>query len=301
MNRDVSERSLLREPGVAATCVFLALSLPSLNGCRGTSSSHERGLLPAAHRSGQDSDEPSVEPPLELSPIQKACRGVMSAIEARTGFSFPSSEVEVRFAIPERYRGRDYFFVGHYEAEANAIVLHPRYEKRDLSPLLEVVEHAALHPDSFPLKDEVDEEFAHLAEVLAHELGHFFVDALIKTRFPNSWIAEVRAKEKLSVNDLGYYIIQEGIGEYFGAVLAGRKDYFSPSVWERTHDIEELQTSEMRTFLAYDGGYSLLRPLLSKHGERALEYFVQHELKIDVPSLAAAPAYAQEAAQVLSR
>lgn len=239
----------------------------------------------------------SHSPELEFA---KACHKLMEILEERLGVTFLDTEIAVAFRIPDYYARRPDDYTASYDTESNEMVFHPRYRNVDISRLLEDPE-AETYPEDLDQNSRPSHRDLNLLrEAIAHELGHYCMDVLAEKKFPDSWIAaRYRDEQPIGVEDLGLVIIQEGIGECFGAAVTTKRDYFASSSWEREWDAADLRNRSNWTYLAYQGGYSLIKPMLDQYGQAALEYLAVQPLTFDLPSLKAAMKYQEAALRVL--
>jgi hypothetical protein len=89
-------------------------------------------------------------------------------------------------------------------------------------------------------------------QVVEHELGHFYVDNLIKKL------------GKTEINYIGFKkiskeIIGEGIAEYFARVMNDKKNF--PN-----------ETVDSNNF--YSESFYLVKPIIDKYGEKGIEYLL---------------------------
>lgn len=231
---------------------------------------------------------------------RKAALAVIEVLEQRLGFSFPDKDVGIEFRIPDRYEKNPHSFTALYDDKTKSLVFHPKFVDVSVRPII-LMSDAREYPEVLDRASRQSyKDLNFIREVLAHELGHFYVDSRMRAEFPKSWIAtRYQSEEPLGPEDLGLVVVQEGIGEYFSSKVIDRVSYFGNSSWQREWDIQDLRTPSVWRFLAYEGGYALVKPVIDKYGEKALDYFITNPLKFDIPSLENAIAYQEQALKEL--
>jgi hypothetical protein len=224
--------------------------------------------------------------------FSKACRNIIGLLEETLKISFLTSDIKVVFEIPKYYIKNSESFIAKFNIESHEIVFHPRYRQVNVSPLIENPK-AKMYPEDLDGNAHAsDQDLNLLREIIAHELGHYFMATLIDKKFPDSWITtRYRDDKPIGIEDLGLVIVQEGIGECFGAVVSDKPDYFASSSWDNEWHKEDLSDPRNWQYLSYQGGFSLIKPLLDNYGQAALEYLATNPLSFNLPSLKAAKDY----------
>ena len=100
---------------------------------------------------------------------------------------------------------------------------------------------------------------------LDHELGHYYMDKLNESRGMGDW---PRDEDFMDIERIGVQFVSEGMAEYFKKALNNEKDT-CPDAWP--NDLFKWTWADM-----YDGGAHLVKPIISKHGERGIVYLMDN-------------------------
>lgn len=140
-----------------------------------------------------------------------------------------------------------------------------------------------------------DEE---VSELLDHELGHELMDQVSRRSGLGPWFTEQRFQASTDAEKLGLDILSEGTAKFFQRLDSPRDDSgLSEQAFPASHEQQALYTYRM---IAFDGGYWLVRDVLSRYGERGLIWLMAHPFVAADDMQAAAMAYRARALQELS-
>jgi hypothetical protein len=138
-----------------------------------------------------------------------------------------------------------------------------------------------------------------LAEIIDHELGHELMDQVSRRNGLGAWFTEKRFNASTDAQKLGLDIVSEGTAQYFQRVNFPRDDSdLSELTFPATAEQQKYYTYRM---IAYDGGYWIVRDVLSKHGERGLIWLMRHPFVAGYDMRAAAATYRELALKDLSQ
>jgi len=136
----------------------------------------------------------------------------------------------------------------------------------------------------------------YIEELLDHELGHFYVDALNESMGKGDWPGyNEKITEAEVLKDLGIKLISEGIAEYFRKELNPEDDLlrlehklggkreatdFQDSDWPK--DVFDF----FQRYVMYEGGHHLVKPIIDKHGKKGILYLMENPPTdlLDLPS-----------------
>ena len=122
---------------------------------------------------------------------------------------------------------------GIYKAKTDEIHLSSSYLVTPDTNLINIIATTVFDP-----------ELANVEEILAHELGHFYIDKFNESLGRGSW----------SNREDGNKAVSEGISEYFRKVLNNGGD------------------GGVR--LSYDMEFNLVKPIIDKYGKRGIDYLI---------------------------
>jgi hypothetical protein len=115
---------------------------------------------------------------------------------------------------------------------------------------------------------------ANVRAILAHELGHAYVNQLSLAIGNGNWpdFSSLEGGPEGLWKSAGLKLVSEGIAEYFSKALGGVKDDFSGSEWER------IANDPYRTTYpdAVRAGFHFVKPILDKFGERGMIYLIKN-------------------------
>jgi hypothetical protein len=147
---------------------------------------------------------------------------------------------------------------GHYLCSDDKIVLNLKYKDSCVY----------IGSDGNKLYSECQDDNA--KKVIAHELGHYYCDKLNEKLFNYGGIWNSRINRK---------IITEGIAEYFEHETCGKPSEFKESEWPKSYKELERLSKKKKEELIYDGGASLVKPLIDKYGRSAVECLIYNPIK----------------------
>lgn len=236
--------------------------------------------------------------------FQKLIASIAKFHEKRLKIDYPKKLPLLQFIIPDDVHPRERDAYGaQYDEEKNLIYVNPRYKECDITPLLDDLETAPEQDDNNDPKFKHDWwcKHADIRELFSHELGHFFVDHLIETTIQDSWLQEyIGRQQKLDSKAYGVFIVREGIGSYFGYVFTNRMPSLTESDWEAPLTAEEFNHPTVYKWLAYEGGYALVKPIIDQYRLNGITYLLQHKLEVQPPGIEEVPAYLKQALTSLS-
>ena len=129
-------------------------------------------------------------------------------------------------------------------------------------------------PLSAFLNERTAADDSELGELLDHELGHELMDQVSRRNGLGPWFTEERFGASTYAEKLGLDILSEGTAQFFQRVDSPRDDSdLSELTFPATTKQQNYYTYRM---IAYDGGYWIVRDVLSKHGERGLLWLMRH-------------------------
>ncbi len=138
-----------------------------------------------------------------------------------------------------------------------------------------------------------------LGELLDHELGHELMDQLSRRNGLGPWFSRARFDAATDPERLGLDILSEGTAVFFQRVNYPRDDSgLSEGAFPASRDQQALYNYKM---VAYDGGYWLVRDILSRYRERGLVWMMRHPFVATDGMRAAAIAYRQTALRELAK
>ena len=187
---------------------------------------------------------------------------------------------------------------GRFESARNLIALHRMYMACDPSPIINrgvfydnnLAQHSGrCHPHE-------------VRSLLAHELGHFYIEYMMRKTAEESWMVPLRQRSLNTLDYFGLLLVSEGVGEYFECTLGGgcltevKDEWFTDTYTEETF----LSTARV---IMYEGGYALMKPLLDRGVEEGVRYILDNPLVIpvafDIPDLRQALRYREKALREL--
>jgi hypothetical protein len=137
-----------------------------------------------------------------------------------------------------------------------------------------------------------------LGELLDHELGHELMDQVSRRNGLGPWFTEQRFDSSTNEEKLGLDIVSEGTAVFFQTANYPR-DYkdLSERSFPATRAEQAFYTYKV---LTCDGGYWLVRDILSRYGERGLVWLMRHPFIASDNMRQAAVVYRQRALGELS-
>ena len=108
--------------------------------------------------------------------------------------------------------------------------------------------------------------------VIAHELGHFYLDKLSESWGCGSWPRwpSNESGEWESAENVGIIIVGEGVATYFGKKIADRPEAEVPA-WPKDYCAFWEQST-----LKYRIGFEFVRPIIDTHGARGIEHLLRN-------------------------
>ena len=161
-------------------------------------------------------------------------------------------------------------------------------------------ELAARHrPASGCLNADIAAADVELSELLDHELGHELMDQVSRRNGLGPWFTDERFRSSTGAEQLGLNILSEGTAVFFQRLDSPRDDSgLSERAFPATRDEQALYTYRM---IVFDGGYWLVRDVLSHYGERGLIWLMRHPFIADDNMRGSAVAYRERALRELSQ
>ena len=210
-------------------------------------------------------------------------------IEEKTGFQFDMNwtpKVSLEWSLGRGVNDSN----GIYKAETQTISF----------PIRIVYEFETRHNQ---LSDSVTAETAaadaDVGEVFDHELGHALMDQVSRRNGLGPWFTSERFDASTDEQRLGLDILSEGIALFFQRVYFPRDDSdLSELTFPATREQQQFFTYRM---IAYDGGYWIVRDVLSRYGERGLIWLMRHPPVVTDNMRAAAVTYRHRALKELSQ
>jgi len=204
-------------------------------------------------------------------------------------------KADIKYNIPPPQIDFDedvgYWIVARYIVKEKKIVIDPYYKNFDLTPLLYNINN--------PIFTNGDSTGAIiLRNVLAHELGHYFTDIYIERYGQNSWLAPYFENYiDLNRNNLGLFMVIEGIAEYFKKIfIPSKKVWFTSEQWNKERSAEDFDYLIFVNRIIYRGGYDLVEPIFKKRGvKEGMAWLLQNELRIDIPDISVVSKYQDRA------
>lgn len=262
-------------------CISLAMSLSAAT-AQSASIDHLRSTMSEGTQrfvnSGWDQDERM---------LSRAISFRARKLEERTRFQFDANwipKVSLEWSVTMRINGSN----GSYKAETQTMYF----------PIRILYELTARHNrSSDPLTAETAAEDAEFGELLDHELGHELMDQVSRRNGLGPWFTEKRFNGSTDEERLGLDILSEGTAVFFQSASFPR-DYsdLSARTFPATAEDQPLYTYKM---IAYDGGYWIVRDVLTKFGERGLVWLIRHPFVASSDMRAAAIAYRERALEDL--
>ena len=114
-------------------------------------------------------------------------------------------------------------------------------------------------------------KWSYIRVILAHELGHAYMDQLSHRIGNGNWPPLIETDGVAGKRrHLGIRLISEGVAEYFWKTLGGVGDNFSDSEWDA------MARDKNGTNYPYitRAGFHFVKPILDKFGERGLKYLI---------------------------
>lgn len=210
-------------------------------------------------------------------------------LEEETGFRFDkvwAPKVRLEWSLGTSTSGSN----GIYKAETRTTYF----------PIRIFYELSARHKSSSDsLNAEIAAEDDELAEIMDHELGHELMDQVSRRNGLGPWFTEKRFNAATDAQKLGLDILSEGTAQFFQRVNFPRDDSdLSELTFPATIEQQKYYTYRM---IAYDGGYWIVRDVLSKHGERGLIWLMRHPFVAGSNMRTAATTYREHALKDLSQ
>lgn len=188
--------------------------------------------------------------------IQSDLGGIMEEQENKLGIT--------HFGVPEVFSGFPAEWSG-FETLGVSGTYEPSNDSIYLSPIC----HVEDHPDDKWIR-LINCGRPHDARaVLAHELGHFYVDKLNESLGRDDFGSyDGVAVRDATPEHVGQKLIGEGISEYFRVAVTGGQDNFED--YEYPNHFEKFKSDKF----FYGGGYHLVKPIIDLHGKRGIEYLI---------------------------
>jgi hypothetical protein len=219
-----------------------------------------------------------------LSRFNEAMLGIMRAQEKMLGIVYKETP-KIKMELPP---GLDWMtladFVASYNKETKTMYVHPSYKRCDVTPIIT----NPLHNDFKIIDDgwhEREYDLNYIKEILAHELGHHYAFELrSKLKCPDYLNPEL---PWLNIREhMGILIIREGIGTYFGELLKGEKaikvrnkeDF--EEFWSKKYTFEDIKSQWGNTYIIYEGGYEVVKPIIDRYKNDGLIYLLKNPLVI---------------------
>lgn len=184
-----------------------------------------------------------------------------------------------KYTFPERTKEQ----IGHYNEEEDTI---------DLYADCLLLKDPSLEED---LKKLTCEDTGNARDIILHELGHAYADALSEELTGKNWPIK-RNETTNGEEDFCMRMTSEGIAEYFQRKTTGRDEKIMVDV---IHNKEALVLAllKYRTVFYYEGGYQLVKPIIDTYGEMGIAYLITNP-PTRISTLAE---YQQQALQDLSQ
>lgn len=210
-------------------------------------------------------------------------------LEERTGFRFDrdwAPKVSLEWSLGEGVNGLD----GTYRPETQTVYF----------PIRVWNELAARHKPSLGcLNADTAAADAEIAELIDHELGHELMDQVSRRNGLGPWFTEARFNASTEAERFGLDILSEGTAQFFQRVDFPHNDSaLSERAFPATREERRIYTYRL---VAFEGGYWMVRDVLSQYGERGLIWLMSHPLVAGDDMRASAVAYRDRALQELSR
>jgi hypothetical protein len=227
---------------------------------------------------------------------------IMKRLENKMEISFSAEPPLVKFAAGRNAQSLHFGEIGKYVPETKTIFISGMLELCDLTDILQFPVINIKKNQIQKVSKEVCGTMEFRQDLLAHELGHYYVDLMVERQFPESWLFEARRRKQtlLSLDDqLGIPIVSEGIATYFGKALGKNTDpSFNEKRWNQKYSEKDL-TPILTEHIVYNGGYSLVKPIIDRYGYQGIAYLVSHPLTIKFPDLSVIIVYREKTLQYL--
>jgi len=193
----------------------------------------------------------------------------LDSLEQRYQISFPArSSWTVRLGLPDfKPASRKALTAAAYLVESQTIALQPYlFWPHQYTDSLRLNLYQQLNPGG-------------LSTVIDHELGHLYADQVSRASFGRPWPVYPDSNAR-PLEFYGQRILSEGIGEYFGR---GPMSGPHADVWwvDRIVHPSLYVVSTLSDVMVYEGGYSLVAPLIARFGMSAtIRYIITHPLVI---------------------
>lgn len=128
--------------------------------------------------------------------------------------------------------------------------------------------------------------WGYIRAILAHELGHAYMDQLSQRMNNDSWPPLFRIDDASGMRRyLGMRLVSEGVAEYLWRTLGGVGDDFSDFEWG------VMAKDKNGTNYPYitRAGFHFVKPILDRFGERGIKYLIKNPLVIDKSDLTQMP------------